>query len=66
LSTLVKDGPKTQNFCSVIHFQLFIILQETLEDIDKDKDGKLSLDEYIGTFVLCTITPFLKLDFLFA
>jgi len=24
------------------------MLQETVEDIDKNKDGKLSLDEYIG------------------
>ena len=23
--------------------------QETVEDIDKDKDGKISLEEYIGT-----------------
>jgi len=26
----------------------FITLQETVEDIDKNKDGKISLDEYIG------------------
>jgi len=25
-----------------------IVIEETLEDIDKDKDGKISLDEYIG------------------
>ncbi|XP_013787349.1 calumenin-like [Limulus polyphemus] len=25
-----------------------IVIQETLEDIDKDKDGKVSLEEYIG------------------
>ena len=24
------------------------VLQETLEDIDKDKDGSISLQEYIG------------------
>jgi len=24
------------------------VSQETLEDIDKDKDGKISLQEYIG------------------
>ena len=24
------------------------VLQETIEDIDKDKDGFISLDEYIG------------------
>ena len=26
------------------------ILQETIEDIDKDKDGFISLEEYIGKF----------------
>lgn len=25
-----------------------IVVAETLDDIDKDKDGKISLDEYIG------------------
>ena len=25
-----------------------LIFQETLEDIDKDKDGRISLEEYIG------------------
>ena len=25
-----------------------IVVLETMEDIDKDKDGKISLDEYIG------------------
>jgi len=25
-----------------------IVIEETMEDIDKDKDGKISLDEYIG------------------
>ena len=25
-----------------------IMVDETMEDIDKDKDGKISLDEYIG------------------
>lgn len=28
-----------------------IVLLETIEDIDKNKDGKLSLDEYIGNFL---------------
>lgn len=25
-----------------------VVVEETLEDIDKDKDGKISLDEYIS------------------
>ncbi|XP_047501371.1 calumenin-A-like [Penaeus chinensis] len=25
-----------------------VVVQETMEDIDKDKDGKISLEEYIG------------------
>ena len=25
-----------------------IVVEETLEDIDKDKDGFISLDEYVG------------------
>lgn len=29
------------------HMKEFIVI-EALEDIDKDKDGKISLDEYIG------------------
>ena len=28
-----------------------LVVQETLEDIDKDKDGSISIDEYIGTNV---------------
>jgi len=27
-----------------------MLLQETLEDIDKNKDGMISLEEYIGMF----------------
>ena len=27
-----------------------IVVIETIEDIDKDKDGKISLEEYIGQF----------------
>lgn len=27
-----------------------IMVEETMEDIDKDKDGKISLDEYIGEY----------------
>ena len=25
-----------------------VVVTETFEDIDKDKDGKISIDEYIG------------------
>ena len=25
-----------------------VMVEETLEDIDKDKDGRISLDEYLG------------------
>lgn len=32
-----------------------IMVEETLEDIDKDKDGKVSLDEYIGEHFVCMI-----------
>jgi len=31
----------------VVHMRDLVVL-ETMEDIDKDKDGKISLDEYIG------------------
>ena len=33
-----------------------ILIEETLEDIDKDKDGFISLEEYIGIFydILCS------------
>ena len=34
-----------------------IMVEETMEDIDKDKDGKISLDEYIGKEwfkIICT------------
>lgn len=27
-----------------------IVVTETMEDIDKDRDGKISLEEYIGKF----------------
>lgn len=29
------------------------MLQETIEDIDKNGDGKINLQEYIGTFLQC-------------
>lgn len=29
-----------------------IVVLETLEDVDKDKDGKISVDEYIGKLIL--------------
>lgn len=29
------------------------MLQETIEDIDKNGDGKINLQEYIGTFIQC-------------
>ena len=32
-----------------------IMVEETMEDIDKDKDGKISLDEYIGESSLCRV-----------
>lgn len=29
------------------------MLQETIEDIDKNGDGKINLQEYIGKFLQC-------------
>lgn len=28
-----------------------IVVYETMDDMDKDKDNKLSIDEYIGNFI---------------
>lgn len=30
-----------------------IMVEETMEDIDKDHDGKISLDEYVGVYFSC-------------
>lgn len=29
-----------------------IVIIETMEDIDKDKDGQISMDEYIGMWII--------------
>jgi len=34
------------------------MLQETLEDIDKNRDGKISLDEYIRMYRTALIVMF--------
>lgn len=31
--------------------KIFFLFTETIEDIDKDGDGKISLQEYIGIFL---------------
>ena len=35
--------------------KVWLSLQETIEDIDKDKDGLIDIEEYVGKcfFVLC-------------
>ena len=33
-----------------------IVVIETMEDIDKDKDGKISLEEYIGKYPYTELT----------
>lgn len=49
-----KDGALTiEEFTDFLHpeeaeHMRSIVVTETVEDIDKDKDGKISLDEYIG------------------
>lgn len=53
---LDKDDRLTKNeLTSFLHpeeveHMKAIMVEETMEDIDKDKDGKISLDEYIGKF----------------
>ncbi|XP_014259839.1 calumenin-B [Cimex lectularius] len=53
-SDLDGDGLLTKHeFFSFLHpeespHMRSIIIQETVEDLDSDKDGKISLDEYIG------------------
>lgn len=36
-------------------YVFFVDLQETMEDIDKDKDGFISLEEYIGNKVFIEV-----------
>ncbi len=38
-----------------------IMVEETMEDIDKDKDGKISLDEYIGNYTTIHINQAISL-----
>jgi len=38
-----------------------IVVYETMDDMDKDKDDKISMDEYIGNFFLYKFTTKLKL-----
>lgn len=40
-----------------------IVVVETMEDIDKDKDGKISLEEYIGNFVNYLFVILISFDF---
>ena len=49
-----KDGMLTkEEYTAFLHPEEFdhmkgVVVDETLEDIDKDKDGVISLEEYIG------------------
>ncbi|CAF94652.1 unnamed protein product [Tetraodon nigroviridis] len=49
-----RDGIATrEEFTAFLHPEEFdymkdVVVQETMEDIDKDGDGKINLDEYIG------------------
>ena len=36
----------------ILRYMPIFSLQETMEDIDKNKDKKISLEEYIGRFIL--------------
>jgi calumenin len=47
------DSLTKEEFTNFLHpeespYMRDIVVSETLEDIDKDKDGKLSVDEYVG------------------
>lgn len=47
------DALTLQEFTDFLHPEeaermRFIVVTETMEDIDKDGDGKISLEEYIG------------------
>ena len=55
-----SDGKMTlQEFSAFLHPEnhnemKMLVVEETLEDIDKDKDGFISLEEYIGkSFYFC-------------
>lgn len=51
------DGSLTkEEFVSFLHpeesvHMKDIVVYETMDDMDKDKDNKISIDEYIGNFV---------------
>jgi len=32
-----------------------IVVYETMDDMDKDKDNKISMDEYIGNFIIINL-----------
>lgn len=55
-----EDGKlNNEEFASFLHPENHdhmkgLVIDETLEDIDKDKDGSISLDEYIGMFLFNT------------
>jgi calumenin len=51
--TTGDDTLSREEFTNFLHpeespYMRDIVVSETLEDIDKDKDGKLSVDEYVG------------------
>ena len=54
-----KDGDDSltkEEFGAFLHpedtdYMRDIVVQETIEDIDKDKDGKISVQEYIGKYI---------------
>ena len=57
---LDKDDQLTrEEYTAFLHPEEFehmkdVVVDETLEDIDKDKDGSLSLEEYLGGSVVET------------